>query len=211
MDKCQPQYKSQPAAEDLPRTNESPNLKICQMSGNQLVMPRDVRQLFLQCPLFGPDWRSFLQEFDSLWGTPAAATPEASTNGTAQPGTPSPSPQHQCVGGEVKVEQNFNWEESFTNEPKTMDEIKAKFGSDLTEMVGPDPNITLVLAPGPMLYAVAKEAVTVKGNTPIIAHGAGVWLLGEKASAFKASNPHRGIPCLWTADDVWVVLEEGFC
>ena len=207
MDKCQPQYKNQPASEDLPRSNEAPNLKICQMSGNQLILPRDVRHLFLQCPLFGPDGRSFLQEFDSQWGTPAAATPERGSTG--QPGTPSPSPQNVC--SEMKVESDFNWEGSFTNEPKTMEEIKSKFGGDVTEMVGPDPNITLLLAPGPILYAVAKEAVTLQGNTPIIAHGAGVWLLGDKASAFKTSNPNRGIPCIWNADDVWVVIEEGFC
>lgn len=58
----------------------------------------------------------------------------------------------------------------------------------------------------------AKEAVHLKASeAPVITHGAGVWLQGEKAKKFAQNNPGKGIPCSWSDDQVRVVMEERGC
>ena len=206
MDKTQPRYHKEPSPDSLPQKDDLPALKVCQVSDNKLCLPRDIRQMFLQCPIYGPEWRSLLKEFDAQWGVPASdgsPTPRSSANPN---GTPSP------VKDEVKMEKDeFDWSTAFPDEPKTMDAIKQKYGQDITEMPGHDPNVTFVLVPGPALFVTVKEAMVLKNaaiNGPIVAHGAGVWLLGDKADKFKKDNPNRGIPCSWHNDEGWVVMEE---
>ena len=196
----------EPSPDSLPQKDDLPALKVCQVSDNKLCLPRDIRQMFLQCPIYGPEWRSLLKEFDAQWGVPASdgsPTPRSSANPN---GTPSP------VKDEVKMEKDeFDWSTAFPDEPKTMDAIKQKYGQDITEMPGHDPNVTFVLVPGPALFVTVKEAMVLKNaaiNGPIVAHGAGVWLLGDKADKFKKDNPNRGIPCSWHNDEGWVVMEE---
>lgn len=163
--------------------------------------------MFLQCPIYAPEWRDLLKDFDAQWGVastdPTSSPPRSSANPN---GTPSP------VKNEVKMEKDdFDWSAAFPDEPKTMEALKQKYGQDITEMPGHDPNVTFLLVPGPALFVSVKEAMVLKNsatNGPIVAHGAGVWLLGDKADKFKKDNPQRGIPCSWHSDEIWVVMEE---
>lgn len=66
-----------------------------------------------------------------------------------------------------------------------------------------------ILVPGPKLFVVATDALHIKASlAPVIAHGAGSWLLGEKADKFKADHEGRGVPCSWNDDQPLVVLED---
>eukprot|EP00438_Fugacium_kawagutii_P015689 Skav235312 [mRNA] locus=scaffold520:364384:369888:+ [translate_table: standard] len=133
MDKQGVRYKKDVGAEDLPRDPVAPTLKLCQLSADgKLSIPKDIRQHFLTCPLFGPEWREIVKQFDADWGVVAAAAPSPpASSGNAAPATPASS-----VKTEAKVElkkEGFDWANVFPNSPTTLGKLKEKFPTDLTE------------------------------------------------------------------------------
>lgn len=206
MDRQTPRYKKDVAQEDLPKKVEKPTLRVCQIDNQKLLLPRDVRQMFLQDPVWAPEWRELLVKFDQQW----------STNGVAADGpvTSNPAPSNDVAKaegtaeGEVKSE-GFDWDAVFPGEPTSLDKLQAKHGAEnLTEMPGIQ-NTTFLVGPGPTLYLLAKEVTILKPwEAPLIMHGAGVWLIGDKARKFSASSPNKGIPCSWTDDEPLVCIED---
>ena len=195
MDKATPRYKSAPAAEEMPSSPTMPELKVCQMADGRLTIPRDVRQAFLSDPVWSPDWREQLERFDADWGV---AIPSA----VAMVQDPS------AGSSEVAAPTEF-WKKYFADEPATFEALKTKCSDDFTELAGPDSSTSFVLAPGPALFVNAKEAVCMKNTgTPLVCHGAGTWLLGDKAEKFQKDHPGKGIACAWTSDQVLVVVED---
>ena len=82
----------------------------------------------------------------------------------------------------------MNWVAVFPGEPETLDTLKAKY-SDRTEMTG-STSYNFILVPGPKLFVVATDALHLKAaDAAIISHGAGVWLLGDKADKYQADHP----------------------
>ena len=210
-----PRYKKEPAAEDLPKPISMPELKVCQVVNKLLIIPKDTRNRFISDPMFGPEWREMLSQFDKLW---------TSTIGEVKVEPPQISPvkteKSKSEGGETQVEKkeqedSFDWSLVFTGEPETIEALKAKFSDGITELPvasSANPGLTLMLTPGPCLFVAAagNDPIHLTANTqPVISHGAGVWLLGEKAAKFQANNPQKGFPCTWSSDGVLVVLEEG--
>ena len=206
MDKVSPLYKKDVPADDMPRNPEPPTLKLCQLVDGRLVIPNDIRKHFMNCPLFGPEWRDIVTQFDKDWGvTQAAATPSTSAPSSSTAATP---PKDEVVKEEVKLEP-VNWDTVFPDGFKTVDKLKEKFGTELTEMVGVSSMTSFYLAPGPQLYLGAKEAAHIKAlDAPVISHGAGSWLTGDKAAKFETNNPDRGIPCRLTSDEFLAVYED---
>ena len=207
MDRQTPRYKKDVAQEELPKKVEKPNLRVCQLSDSKLVLPRDVRHMFLQDPVWAPEWREMLQKFDEQWGTQAAAQ--------AAPAAPGASTTaSQAEGTAVKEEgtegtQGFDWGSVFPQEPTTLDKIKAKHGNENLIELPALGNTSFLVGPGPCLYLMAKETVILKQwEAPLIMHGAGVWLIGDKARKFATNNPGRGVPCCWTDDLGYVCLED---
>ncbi|CAK9062831.1 Uncharacterized protein SCF082_LOCUS32651 [Durusdinium trenchii] len=188
--------------EDLPRQVEPPTLHICQLADSRLILPRDIRQLFLQDVMHSPEWREILQKFDRDWGSAEVQTPSSG---------PTVKPE---VKSEVKSEEEIKSEPcdlsgQFQGSPKTLEKVKEKYGADNVVEMTAFSNTSLLLVPGPHLFIMAKESVDLKGlGAPIIAHGAGVWLVGEKAKRFEASNAGKGIPCKFTSDQAACVLED---
>lgn len=132
MDKQSPRYKNNVAPEDLPKAVEPPSLRVCQLVGDKLVLPRDIRSMFMQDPVHAPDWRDLLVKFDEHCGAPLTATTAPAP--TPVPGAPNSSPQDQGPKQEVF---NFDWGSVFVDEPKSLDKLKAKYGSEnLIEMPG---------------------------------------------------------------------------
>ena len=204
MDKQMPRYKAVPDADELPRSQQRPNLVICQVNEDgKLALPKDVRAQFMQDPIWSVEWREIVKKFDAQWGEPIA-DPSPSPNGGGTSGSPKPL---LAVKVEDMLGASFDWQAVFMDEPKTRAALEAKH-SDLQEMVG-GPSFSLMLAPGPKLYAVAKDAMDHPAvNQPVITHGAGAWLLGEKADKYEKDHGGRGVPCAWTDDSALVVLEE---
>lgn len=212
MDKVTPRYKKEAAQEDMPKKAEVPPLKICQLGeGGRLLLPRDIRTQFLQDPVWGGEWRTIVAAFDQQWGQPiadAAPSPAPSGNGSTPGGSP---PGSGLVAPKEEIVENlsaeFDWSKAFPGEPETLETLKTKY-SELTEMTG-GKGYNLILVTGPKLFVVATDALHIKASTgSVIAHGAGNWLLGDKAEKFNKEHPGKGIPCAWTNDLPLVVLLE---
>ena len=197
-----PQYKREPRPEDVPRSVEPPTLKLCQLADNKLILPKDTRQLFLHDPVFAPEWRQLLNEFDKTWGTPVAAV---SGNTTSPMKSETESPL------KPKVESDsFAWASCFPDACTSLEKLKELCGDGLTEMAGPNSSVSFILGPGPSLYVACKEAVELRQQEDgaIISHGAGSWLVGDKAKKFMGASPGKALQCAWQSDEVPVVLEE---
>ena len=138
-----------------------------------------------------------IEKFDADWGV---AIPNAVASVQQQPSAGS---------SETAAAPAEFWKKHFADEPATFEALKAKCGNDFTELAGPDSSTSFVLAPGPALFVSAKEAVCMKNaGAPLVCHGAGTWLLGEKADKFLRDQPGKAIPCAWTNDQVLVVVED---
>jgi hypothetical protein len=212
MDKQQNRYKKDVPADDMPKSPAAPELKLCQFSNGRLVIPTDIRKHFLNCPIYGPEWREIIVKFDKDWGVavqpdPAAASPQPQGSGTPN-GSPAPATSGQ-VKEEVKLEPGFQWSSVFSTSPQTVEKLREKFGADFTEMAGASSTSSFFLCPGPQLFIVAKEPLHIKAaDSQIISHGAGSWLTGEKATKFASNNPDRAIPCQFSSDEQACIFEE---
>ena len=217
MDKQQLKYKPNAASDDLPKNPEPPALKLCQLvDGSRLQIPTDVRTHFMQCPLFGPEWRGIVKQFDKDWGIAVATSTPAGEN-DAPGGSPAPLPspvKKEEVKIKMKVDESaFKWETAFPGCPTTFSQLKGKFAEgELSEMVGMTPTSSFYLAPGPQLYVVAKEPLHLKAlEGAVISHGAGSWLTGDKATKFVTNSPDRGVPCRLESDELPAVFEALAC
>ena len=205
MDRQTPRYKKEVAQEELPKKVDKPTLRVCQLTDSKLVLPRDVRHLFLQDPIWAPEWREMLQKFDEQWGSATAAAGPAGPAASA-PQAEGTKPKEEST--EIKKEV-FDWGAFFPQEPTTLDKIKAKHGSENLIELPALGNTSFLVGPGPCLYLMAKETVILKQwEAPLIMHGAGVWLIGDKARKFSSNNPGRGVPCQWSDDLGYVCLED---
>ena len=188
-----------------------PALKCCQVVGEKLIIPNDTRKLYLSDPVFSPEWREMLVAFDKAWATsigePAAGPSPVKRESQKEETKDGLKEDAETVG--VKAE-GTEWASVFPGDPVTIEELNKKYADGITELVGTVAGLVFMVAPGPCLFLAApKEPVHLEfGAQPIIAHGAGSWLLGEKGKKFLASNPGKGHPCAWTSDNVPVVLEE---
>ena len=91
-----PSYKAQPRQEDLPKDQSPSELKCCQIADNKLVLPSDVRSMFLTCPVFDPKWRELLSSFYKQWAAPVGEL------------RPNQSPiKHPCKT-ETKTDENLS-------------------------------------------------------------------------------------------------------
>ena len=75
MDKQQNRYKKDVPADDMPKSPAAPELKLCQFSNGPLVIPTDIRKHFLNCPIYGPEWREIIVKFDKDWGVAVQPDP----------------------------------------------------------------------------------------------------------------------------------------
>lgn len=189
MEKALPRYKKELPTEEIPVANSRPNLTICQIMDSRLILPRDIRQQFLCCPIWGGEWRTILQQFDRDWGCQsedsAPAVPVVIDEGGSSPFMP--------------------------NEPNTLEKLKEKYGDPLAEFPVPENPAVMLLMTGPALFLMAKESIVIKpSNGPVILHGAGTWLTNEKATKFESEHPGKAVPCRFESDTNNVVLEDCF-
>eukprot|EP00435_Cladocopium_sp_Y103_P015413 s3816_g3.t1 len=164
MDKQQQRYKKDVPADDMPKSPTTPDLKLCQFSNGRLVIPTDIRKHFLQCPIYGPEWREIIVKFDKDWGVAVQPDPAPSPQpqGSGNQNGSSPPPSDAQVKEEVKLEPGFDWKSAFPGSPQTVEKLREKFGADITEMAGASSTSSFFLCPGPQLYIVAKEPLHIK-------------------------------------------------
>ena len=199
MEKQLPRYKREVPAEELPAAAAQPELSICQVCDNRLVLPRDIRQQFLACPIFGAEWRAALQTFDRDWGVgnDELSTPPPRNRQGSDSTPPNPSPAAPATPAFM------------AGEPGSKDKAVEKYGEVVAELPLADVACSLLVFPGPIMFILAKEAVTLRPyDGPLITHGAGSWITGDKADKYETENPKKGVPCNIENDLVKVVLLE---
>ena len=193
MDKALPRYRQEVPSEEIPIAAQTPDLCLCQIVESKLVIPRDIRQMFLADPIWGNDWRQKLSQFDRDWGT--------QVEGSSTAPVPPPADQTQSVSAA----------QVFPSEPDCLEKLKEKYGDPIAELPVVDTPVVLLLMTGPCLFVMGKQATTLlRSDGPLILHGAGTWLTGEKAVKYEGDNPGKGIPCRFEHDQANVVLEERY-
>ena len=200
MDKALPRYKKEAPQEELPTALTKPELSLCQMVDGKMILPKDIRQQFLACPVWGQEWREILTKFDRDWGCEVGdpVTPPPNQRMAA---LNTPSPMNPPVRQALPP--------TMPGEPTTIEKMKEKYGDVVAELPLGTTGVTLALVTGPALFMVAKEACTVSPmDGPIISHGAGSWLTGEKADKYESNHPGSAIPCVFVDDLAKVVLED---
>ncbi|CAK9089138.1 Uncharacterized protein SCF082_LOCUS42073 [Durusdinium trenchii] len=205
MDRTTPKYRKEICPEDLPRVNEKPQFRICQLSADgKFTLPADIRSQWMSDAVWGPEWRDIVKQFDKQWS--GQETSPATPGATPSPPKPSSHPQKK-EDEDAKMEPNFDWAVTFKNEPETLEALKSKV-SDCVEIPG-GPAYQFVMA-GSKLYIAATDALHLTATSaPILTHGAGAWLVGDKAKKSLESAPDRGFVCAFVSDSHQVILEEG--
>ena len=134
MDKILPRYKRNADAELMPPAAEKPELCLCQYVDNKLLLPTDVRQHFLSCPIFGLEWRKILSDFDRQWGSAADVV----------------QPQPSGVKVEVaETEGKVSEPVTMPNEPTSLEDAKAKYGDPTADIPLADFPVAIVIFPAP--------------------------------------------------------------
>lgn len=197
MDSVVPRYRREPPAEQVPLNSERPHLAICQVVDDRLVLPRDVRAQFMTDAIWGNEWRTILQSFDKAWSVDIGKSEVPSA-----PDQPTSS---------ANAEDTMIEEAAVpypTGEPVTIDKLKEKHGDPICELPVPDTPLTLIVVSGPGLYITAKQSYKLaRADGAILYHGAGTWLMGDKAKKFEGD---KGVPCRFANDSVKVIFEDWF-
>ena len=146
--------------EEMPKTLETPSLRVCQIANSKLVLPRDVRQMFMQDPVWAPEWRELLVKFDEQWGGPAqtsTSTPPTGPTASNVGQVPSGQPKEQS-SIETKVEAcQFDWTKVFPGEPTQLEAVKSKFGAENIVELPAIGNTSFLVCPGPVLFILLKK------------------------------------------------------
>lgn len=190
-----PRYKKAADHENMPAPAERPDLVLCQLVDGKLLLPTDVRQHFLTCPIYGQEWRKILSDFDRQWGVQQIANStqqdsEAGEEKQAQPGAGQSGPGY------------------IVDEPSTASAVKEKYGDPVAQVPIPEFSAVIMVYAGPVAFIHAKEALTLLPSQPLLTHGAGTWLVGAKATKFENDRPKTAVPCQFFDDLSLVALED---
>ena len=174
-----PKYKPTPE-DDTPVEAEEPSLGICVKHDGALAIPPEIRSRYLQDPHRASEWKKLLREFDRKW---------ASAEGTVQTTASSPTPATEPAStqpaddGQGDGCSSGSWSDVFPGEPTNKAALHQKYGAGC-HTFSLDNNVTAVITEGPRLFVTSSGASHLKKDSPILAFGAGTWLLDSKADAY---------------------------
>ena len=178
-----PRYRSELPEEEQPANAEVPELKLCTLIDECLVLPRDVRAEFLTDAVRSPEWRRILQEFDRTFGSNAG---------------PAPVP----AGDQSSESAAFSWAEVFTAEPSQTADFHAKYDAHVKGKCAWCPELVAYIvddtpanhegASNPPKFFVEAKEDYVLPSEPILVYGAGAWLMDAKATQFLEDNRETG-------------------
>ena len=159
----------EPSPADLPAAAEAPNLKVCRLSeDNMLVLPLEVRERFLTDPIRGSRWREVLKAFDKAWSIAAPPPLKPSTI--------------KCEE-DKDADPELSWNTIFTEEVRKRQELENKY-QDVVATIDPDepdPKFYVtIVKDGDVhkIFVVAKKAVEIPSTDYFFGHGAGSWING---------------------------------
>lgn len=200
-----PRYRPDLPEEEQPINAEAPELKLCTLIDECLVLPRDVRGEFLTDPVRAPEWRRILQEFDRTFGSNAGPAP-------------APTSDQNTESAEA-----FSWANAFTGEPSQAAEFHSKYDAHVKGKCAWCPELVAYIVDEtpdnhegprnpPKFFVEAKDDYIIPSE-PILVYGAGAWLMDARATQFLEDNResgHRAVECRFITDEAAVVLEAWF-
>ena len=129
-----------------------------------LTIPPQIRQEFLTDPSRSVEWQSLLQKFDQAYGSPAVA--------------PAPAAAKAAQG---PASSESAWEQIFKGAPKQIDALTG----DLAHTFPLNDGSTARIYGGPQVFICASTSdFEMSDQVAIFTHGAGTWLVEEKAQRF---------------------------
>jgi len=203
-----PRYKGDLDDVNVPTAPEAPQLSLCTIVDNVLVLPRDVRTEFLTDPIRSAEWRKLLAEFDRTFAAGEQGSGEVSSAATAP----------------VEAEDAaFKWSDLFPEECKDAIAFHAKYQNNIKGKCAWCPELQVYIVDTsqenieehdkkPMLFIEAKETYEIASNEPFLTYGAGTWLMGSKADQWlkdQEGHKHKACLCAFKSDQALVVLEAG--
>ncbi len=204
-----PRYKGELNEESVPTTPEAPQLSLCTIVDNVLVLPRDVRTEFLTDPIRAGEWRQLLGEFDRTFA--------ASGQGSGQDSSQAASAPPEAEDGA------FKWSDLFPEECKEAAAFHTKYQNNIKGKCAWCPELQVYIVDTsqenteehdkkPMLFIEAKETYEIASNEPFLTYGAGTWLMDSKADQWlkdQEGHNHKACLCAFTSDQALVMLEAG--
>ena len=193
---------------NVPTAPEAPQLSLCTIVDDVLVLPRDVRTEFLTDPIRSAEWRKLLAEFDRTFAAGEQGSGEVSSAATAP----------------VEAEDAaFKWSDLFPEECKDAIAFHAKYQNNIKGKCAWCPELQVYIVDTsqenieehdkkPMLFIEAKETYEIASNEPFLTYGAGTWLMGSKADQWlkdQEGHKHKACLCAFKSDQALVVLEAG--
>ena len=181
------------ACPNLPEEISPPELLVCKQVDNTLTIPQDIRQRWLQDPVRSGEWKKLIQKFQQLHGSPsestagAAAAPATPAVGTSGAVTSPPAADGQAADGEDL------WKNVFEGEPRKLEDLVTKYGEPVATFAAPGSSgFQIKVTEGPKFWLYAPVAGTFDClEFPILAHGAGNWLLDSKAEKALTDTPDK--------------------
>eukprot|EP00434_Breviolum_minutum_P019611 symbB.v1.2.017298.t1/scaffold1343.1/size124258/7 len=198
-----PRYKGDLDDVNVPTAPEAPQLSLCTIVDNVLVLPRDVRTEFLTDPIRSAEWRKLLGEFDRTFAAGEQGSGEVSSAATAP----------------VEAEDAaFKWSDLFPEECKDAIAFHAKYQNNIKGKCAWCPELQVYIVDTsqenieehdkkPMLFIEAKETYEIATNEPFLTYGAGTWLMGSKADQWlkdQEGHKHKACLCAFKSDQALV-------
>ena len=147
-----PKYIS--AVPSLPSEAVVPELVVCKHVDGTLHIPVDIRQKYLTDPVRSAEWKKLLNAFDRSHGVVA----------------PPPNPDGAST-----------WSQIFTGEPRTLQDLEGQCQVCASFALNGSGSLVFKVVEGPKLFICACTAGEFSASEPLLCHGAGTWLLDNKA------------------------------
>lgn len=178
-----PKYQPEAPPSEATTPVTLPQLHVCKVENESLVIPGETRAKYISDPHRGPEWRNLLVKFDRSWSSVGQSVqPQQSQVVSAQPATVEAANAIED-GPSEGGEDTFSWDSIFSDEPKTQEDLEQKLGAGCHKFVITN-NLTAVVHEGPKLFYVASADVVVDTDEPTLCFGAGNWVLDAKAERF---------------------------
>ena len=177
-----PKYIS--AVPSLPSEAVVPELVVCKQVDGTLHIPVDIRQKYLTDPVRSAEWKKLLNAFDKSHGV--VAPPPKPENVTM------PSTNGSNGNDGVSDTGASTWSQIFTGEPRTLQDLEGQHQVCASFALNGSGSLVFKVVEGPKLFICACTAGEFSASEPLLCHGAGTWLLDNKAK--KAVQDRLGKP-----------------
>jgi len=167
------------AVAQMPDAIEVPTLSVLKNVDGKLCIPSDVRQRWLQDPIRNFEWKKILGKFDQHHGQVSSLSPPVGVSADAV--VTSGSDAVVTSGSDAVVTSGSDlMPPEWADEPTTLEAMLRTYTVASTFSLS-EGGLVAKVVEGPKLFIAAPVAGAFDTESPLLCHGAGAWLLDEKA------------------------------